>query len=347
MKAVSLFSGAGGMDIGVDRAGFHTICAIEIDQHCVATLNANQSPKKPKEVIRADIRQIQPAQLMRKLQLRAGEVSLLCGSPPRYLPKEQDNPQDKPWWSLMFELARFAQVMRPRAVLFVQVPGVRKADNGVPILQFKKELESAGFPALVEGVVDAIDFGVPQNRKLYFCAAFEQDAPPAAFEFPSAKIPRTVGEVIRGLPPTVLRGEAPHFPNHVDVTPLGDRRRIAPVREGSYLGNDDNDAPPEIRGKMGKKDSTKFRRTAWNLPARTLRSGEPFYHPEENRYLTPRESMRVHGFPDDYVLQGPIRGRSGRPKGMDQNRQISNAVPPPLAEGLASQIRKALRRRPG
>ena len=344
MKAVSLFSGAGGMDIGVDRAGFHTVCAVEIDRHCVDTLAANQSADKPKEIVHADIREVNPAALMRKLGLRAGEVSLLCGSPPRYLLPTQKEKNDAPsWWSLMFELARFARVFRPRVVMLVQVPSVRSVENGRPIFQFKKELESVGFPTIVEDVVDAVDFGVPQNRKLYFCAAAGEGALPAAFEFPRGKA-RTVGDAIRGLPPPVLKGEEPRFPNHVNVTPPRDRVRISYVKEGSYLGNDDNDAPSEVRGAMGKKDTTKFRRTAWNLPARTLRSGEPFYHPEENRYLTPRESMRVHGFPDDYVLRGPIRSRSGRARDMDQNRQISGAVPPPLAEGLALQIRKALRR---
>ena len=338
-----MFSGAGGMDIGVERAGFHTVCAVEIDPHCVATLKANQSPKKPKEIIHADIREVQPAPLMQKLGLQAGDISLLYGSPPGHLLPKQQNAESEPW-SLIFELARFARVIRPHVVMLVQIPSIQKAKEGGMILQFKKELESAGFLMFVEGVVDAINFGVPENRKLYYCVASGESVLPADFEFPSGGAPRTVGDAIHGLPTPVSRDKSPQVPNHVDVTTPRDRERISYVKEGSFLGCDDNDAPPEVRGQMGRKDTTKFRRTAWNLPARTLRSGEPFYHPKEDRYLTPRESMLVHGFPSDYVLHGPIRARSGNPPDMDQNRQISGAVPPPLAEALASQIHKALRK---
>ena len=254
---MSLFSGAGGMDIGVDRAGFHTVCAVEIDRHCVDTLNANQSPGKPKEVVHADIREVQPAALMRKLGLRAGDISLLHGSPPRHLLPEQKSAQDEPWWSLMFELARFARVIRPRVVLLVQVPGIQKAENGAPIIRFKKELESAGFPMFVEGVVDAVHFGVAEHRKLYYCAASETGALPVAFEFPIGKT-RTVGEAIRGLPAPRLQGVEPRFPNHVDVTPPGDRKRISYVREGSFLGNDDNDAPPKFAAQWEKRIRPSF-----------------------------------------------------------------------------------------
>ena len=64
-----------------------------------------------------------------------------------------------------------------------------------------------------------------------------------------------------------------------------------------------------------------------------------FFHPTENRYLTPREYLRVHGYPDEFILKGPIRGRSGRVKNLDQYRQIANSVPPPLAKAIAEKIR--------
>jgi DNA (cytosine-5)-methyltransferase 1 len=52
--------------------------------------------------------------------------------------------------------------------------------------------------------------------------------------------------------------------------------------------------------------------------------------------------MRLHGYPDTYVLRGPIRGRSGRVRALDQHRQIANSVPPPLAKAIVDQITKVL-----
>ncbi|MBQ2175220.1 MAG: DNA cytosine methyltransferase, partial [Alphaproteobacteria bacterium] len=69
---------------------------------------------------------------------------------------------------------------------------------------------------------------------------------------------------------------------------------------------------------------------------------EIFYHPTEDRYLTPREYMRIHGFPDNYVLRGPIRRRSGSVKDLDQHRQIGNSVPPPLAKVVATKIKEVI-----
>jgi DNA (cytosine-5)-methyltransferase 1 len=69
-----------------------------------------------------------------------------------------------------------------------------------------------------------------------------------------------------------------------------------------------------------------------------LRCGEIFFHPLEDRYLTPREYLRIHGYPNDYILKGPIRGRSGQAKFLDQHRQVANSVPPPVAKALAMAL---------
>jgi len=50
--------------------------------------------------------------------------------------------------------------------------------------------------------------------------------------------------------------------------------------------------------------------------------------------LSPREYMRIHGYPDSYVLKGPIRSRSGRVRDLDQHRQVANSVPPPIGKLL-------------
>lgn len=331
------------MDIGVDRAGFRTICAVEMDPHCVDTLNANQSRRRPKEVIHADIREIQPATLMCKLGLRAGEISLLHGGPPcqpfSVIGKRGGLKDER--GDLLFQLIRFAQVLQPDAILLEQVPGIRSSEGGQVLRQFQQELHDLGFSIITQGIFNATDFGVAQNRQRFLCAAVRGTANIPLPNGKSVKKTLTVGEAIGDLLPPVLSLEDAKIANHIDVTPARDRERISFVPEGSWLGRQDS-APESVRMRLTRKDSTKFRRMSRNLPANTLRCGEIFYHPIDSRYLTPREYMRLHGFPDNYILQGPIRGRRGRVPNLDQHRQVANSVPPPLAEGLAHQIRSAL-----
>jgi len=77
-------------------------------------------------------------------------------------------------------------------------------------------------------------------------------------------------------------------------------------------------------------------------PSNTLRCGEIFFHPCEDRYLTPREYMRLHGYDDNYKLLGPIRSRTGKVKYLDQHRQVANSVPPPLAFAIGEKIMEYL-----
>ena len=142
-----------------------------------------------------------------------------------------------------------------------------------------------------------------------------------------------------GEPAPKIRGQTIYDreDSHVDVTPERDRERIAKVPEGSYLAAQVH-LGEELRRGLSPKDTTKYLRLHRNRPSNTLRCGEIFYHPTENRYLTPREYMRIHGYPDNYYLKGPIRSRTGTVRNLDQHRQIANSVPPPLARILGTQI---------
>ncbi|MCA9951557.1 MAG: DNA cytosine methyltransferase, partial [Anaerolineales bacterium] len=193
---------------------------------------------------------------------------------------------------------------------------------------------------------------VPQKRfRLFVVATLGENG----FKFPNSthaikqewtlfgklKPYTTVGKAIEGLgkPEIKTKNGYKRTDSHVDPTPNGDRFRINGVPEGSYLAAQAGLLPPnQIKG-LTKKDTTKFLRTSRYAPSNTLRGGEIFFHPFENRYLTPREYLRVHGYPDDFILKGPIRGRSGRVKNLDQYRQVANSVPPPLARLIANEIR--------
>lgn len=83
LTALSLFSGAGGMDIGVSQAGFEVLACIEIDPHCCDTLrNAATRERRNMQVIEGDVRSVDPMRLMRELLMEPGELDLLCGGSP-------------------------------------------------------------------------------------------------------------------------------------------------------------------------------------------------------------------------------------------------------------------------
>lgn len=339
--AVSLFSGAGGMDIGVQRAGFTNILAIEQDPHCVATLRQNSATKV---ALHADICSVPPEQVLERLSLNRGELCLLHGGPPcqpfSQIGKRQGI-QD-PRGLLIFQMVRFADVLRPQAALIEQVPSFLGASMGEGkrvVGELHRQFEGLGYELHVE-LLDARTMNLPQNRTRAFLVAVPKGSS-FSFDQVISKRQTTVGEAFRNMPPPSLKGFVPELANHIDITPARDRERIAYVTEGSWLSKSLS-APPDVLCKLTRKDTTKFRRLHRDSPAPTLRCGEPFYHPTENRYITPREAARLQGFPDDHVFCGPIRGRTGSVKNLDQHRQVANAVPPPLAESVARKIDECL-----
>ena len=189
-------------------------------------------------------------------------------------------------------------------------------------------------------VLSALSYGLPQRRERVFLVCLPREH--STFDYPLGNgIRRTVGDALNDMPAPVPPHEAPPLPNHIDITPARDRERISHVPEGLWLSKC-RDAPPDIVRKLTRKDTTKFRRLDRASVAPTLRCGEAPYHPTEDRYITPREAARLQGFPDTHVLTGPIRGRTGSVRDLDQHRQVANAVPPPMARAVASSIAETL-----
>ncbi len=346
--AISLFSGGGGLDIGFHQAGFRTLACIEIDEEACKTLEANRDQYFPDAtIINADVSKLSVDELMKKCNLSPGELDVLYGGPPCQSFSQigkKDNLNDVRG-RLLFTMVDYARILKPKSILIENVKALQSApdldgNRGGALRQLKKALEDLGYRVSSQ-IVNSADFGVAQLRQRIFIIATlgenfsfpEQSHTPLSY--------RTVGDVISGLPKPVLKGKSPNFPNHIDVTPAGDKRRISYVSEGKFLAKMEN-VPEEVKGRLTRKDTTKFLRLGRNKQSNTLRCGEVFFHPIEDRYLTPREYMRLHGFPDDYVLDGPVRGRSGSVRNLDQHRQVANSVPPPVANVLALSLAKHL-----
>jgi DNA (cytosine-5)-methyltransferase 1 len=358
LKALSLFSGAGGMDIGVSQAGFEIKACVEADPYCCETLRASvQRERKKTKIIEADIRKLEPSDLMYELDLKQGELDLLCGGPPcqafSQIGKQEALNDER--GLLLFQMIRFAEIFQPGAILIEQVKGLLSAKDlhggrGGVMKMLLSDLEALDYVPKWK-IINAADYGVPQLRQRVFIVATKK---PNGFQFPlpthnpNGESPlfsllpyKTVGEVIKHLGKPSPKNGKTREDSHVDVTPDGDRFRIHGVPEGSFLAVQTHLSKEQVRN-LTKKDTTKFLRLSRSKPANTLRCGEIFFHPTEDRYLTPREYMRIHGYPDDYLLNGPIRGRSGKVRKLDQHRQVANSVPPPIARMLAEEIKRII-----
>jgi len=347
------------MDIGVRQAGFDVVGEVEFDPNACKTLRAAAVREgRNTLIVEADIRKVDPKDLMEKLGLQAGELDLLFGGPPcqSFSLAGKQRGLDDERGMLLFEMARFASVFKPKAILMEQVKGLLSAkgstgNKGEVFDLFIKDIEAIHYRPKWK-VVMAADFGVPQLRQRLFVvatmgrngflfpeqthASMEDSAGLFAYK-PHA----TVGSVLKGLGKVVKKEprstREDYGFSHVDATPERDRERIQPVPEGSYLAAQKH-VSKSLRKNLTVKDTTKYLRMSRTKPANTLRCGEIFYHPLEDRYLTPREYMRIHGYPDDYYLIGPIRSRSGSVRNLDQHRLVANSVPPPVAYVLSRQI---------
>lgn len=361
LTAISLFSGAGGMDIGVQQAGFNVLACIEIDKYCCATLRENILRDGRKTIVyEGDIREYDPELILSDLNYKSGEIDLLFGGSPcqafSQIGKQQSLLDER--GLLLFEIIRYAKVIQPRAIMIEQVKGLLTAKDlsgkrGGVFEQFIEELEKLDYVPKWR-IMSSADYGVAQIRERVFIVATKK---PNGFQFPNpthSKVSeaitlfnlmpyKTVGEAIIGLGKPIVKSGTSIIPDnsHYDVTPVRDRERIHGVPEGKNLSSQTHLPKEQICG-LTKKDTTKFLRLDRGKPSNTLRGGEIFYHPLEDRYLTPREYMRIHGYPDTYVLRGPIRGRTGTVKDLDQYRQIGNSVPPPLAKAVAMKVKEII-----
>lgn len=362
MDAISLFSGAGGLDIGVRRAGFDVRACVELDPNACETLRSAVKREKLDTIVyEGDIRKFDPLTILAAAGRKPGELDLLFGGPPcqAFSLCGKQKSLDDERGMLLFQMVRYAEVFRPRAVLMEQVKGLLSARDssgkrGGVIEKLLSAFSDLGYVVKYK-VCLAADYGAAQMRERVILVATRDRN---GFEFP---VPThrasgregdmfcgdlspyvTVGDVLDGLPEPHAKEQGKtsypdEFNNHVDVTPARDRERIHNVPEGSYLAAQTH-LPAELIRNLRSCDTTKYLRLNRRKPSNTLRCGEIFFHPTEDRYLTPREYMRIHGYPDSYILKGPIRSRTGTVKNLDQHRQVANSVPPPLAFAMANAL---------
>lgn len=337
LTAIDLFSGAGGLTLGLKQAHFTVVGAIELNSVAAETYLENHDDVRLWE---QDIRTVDPYEMMAELKLRPGELSLLAGCPPcqgfstlRTKLRSGSVPDDRN--DLVFEMARFARELMPRAVMLENVPNLAKDSRMALLIQ---ELRDLGYHVGEDSVrvLDAADYGVPQRRRRMIMLAGRDG--PLSFA-PPANERRTVAWAIGGLalPGT---GIDPLHDYHVRRNPrIEDLIRNVPKDGGSR-----RDLPVEMQLDCHRRSNGYFDvygRMSWRLVAPTITSGcfNPsrgrFLHPQQDRAVTLREAALLQSFPKSYQFS-LRRGREAAAA------MIGNALPPEFVRRHALAVHKGL-----
>lgn len=335
--AVDLFSGCGGLSLGLQHAGFRVGAAVEIEPKAQATYRLNHPDVALYE---QDIRKIDPVAMLKCMGLNEGELDLLAGCPPcqgfsRLRTKNQASSVNDPRNDLVRDFLRFVKAMKPRTVMMENVPGL--ANDG----RFKRMcagLEKLDYRYVVH-VLDAADYGVAQRRKRLIVLASRVHQPAIANR---AGTRLTVREALAGVGAPSTTKDALH------AIP---ERRTQAVRHLIALvpknGGSQSDLPSELQLDCFKKSrgfNDVYGRMSWDEVAPTITSGchNPskgrFLHPSYNRTITLREAALLQGFPKDYKFD-TSHGKEAIAL------MIGNALPPPFiaahAQGLLRGILEA------
>lgn len=342
---ISLFSGAGGLDLGLEAAGFETALCVERDADCRTTLRHNRPNWRVTDDHGGDIRAISIKRMLEEAGLRSGDAALVVGGAPcqpfsnigsRAGTKADDG-------TLFKEFMRVVGGVRPRGFIFENVAAITHSRHREVVEFLNSEGARLGY-SVTAGVLNAADFGTPQKRLRMFALGCRSGRapvlPPPEFGAPDEwrmlglKPWRTVRSAITRIPKLRL---CRHDNLCMRVSELM-LRRYQCIRSGTR--DNFKALPAQLRPpcwRTGKhQGSDTFGRLLLDEPSVTIRTCG--YHPMKGRYIHPTEHRglntaelaRLQGFPDSWEF----RTASGRPNLSSIARQIGNAVPPPLAAAI-------------
>ncbi|MCM1022817.1 MAG: DNA cytosine methyltransferase [Prevotella sp.] len=329
-KSIELFAGAGGLALGLEKAGFDTIGLIEIDRDAADSLKTNRPEWR---VINEDISKISCLDLEKYFSIEKGSLDLLSGGAPcqafSYAGKRLGLEDTR--GTLFYHYAMFLSKLQPKMFLFENVRGLLTHDNGKTYKIILDIFSKEGY-IIKKAVLNAWDYGVPQKRERLITVGIRKDlSDKINFEFPE---PHTYKPVLRDV--------LPGCPPSCGVRYSKRKEEIfALVPPGGYW----RDIPENIAREymkscwdMGGGRTGILRRMSLDEPSLTVLTSPSQKqtdrcHPTEPRPFTVRENARCQSFPDDWEFCGSVG---------QQYKQVGNAVPVNLAYEIANSIRKGL-----
>lgn len=338
LYAVDAFSGCGGLSLGLKRAGFRVVGAIEIDALAVETYRLNHP--EVENVWELDIRKLTGARILRDIGLSKGELDLLAGCPPcqgfSSMTTLNGNRRIRDHRNqLIEEFGRLVGELRPKAILMENVPGMAGDQRFKSLLE---QLSNSGYD-VDDGVrvLDAADFGVPQHRRRLVLMASRTDKLKFAG---SRRAQKSVRDAIGGLRPAGRSGDPLHDMPERRSEAVSAMIAAIPKNGGGRLDLPLDKQLACHRATTGFKDV--YGRMAWDRPAPTITGGchNPskgrFLHPRENRAITLREAALLQGFPKGYQFST----RRGK---LAAAAMIGNALPPDFVASQARVIARSIR----
>ncbi len=345
---ISLFSGAMGLDIGLEEAGLNVAIGQDFELACVKTMKANGH-----NVLGGDIREIKPETLLEMTGLKVGEPFMICGGPPcqPFSTAGKRLGINDPRGSLFMDFIRMIDYIKPRFFIMENVKGIVSAplkhvpaderDGNDPEQQLGtvldvilSEFNKLGYKT-VYGILDAVNYGVPQFRERFILIGSRDNEDvflPVPTHFQMHQDPnyrwKTVGEAIKDLEDE--DGECgkltPERKKYLRMVPEGGNWKDLPqevIREamgGAYESGG---------GKVGF-----YRRLSYAQPSPTITTAPAqkatmLCHPVKDRPLSVHEYARLQQFPEGWIFTGTTAAKY---------KQIGNAVPVGLAKAIGEAV---------
>lgn len=315
--AIDLCCGLGGLSIAAQRCGIEPILGLDISS---AALKTYLSAFPGASIINGDISQLSVLEQSRVIATKNGNVPLYIFSGPPCQGFSVAGPRDPldPRNRVITAVSKAIVSLKPEAAIIENVPSILSPRNSRRLASVLNPLIKAEYNVL-RIILNAQTYGVPQRRRRAFLIITRIKISEADFRKNLAKYQKpeiTVEEAFKGLgrPPVRLKD-----------------RQKAQLVVGTPTNHIAMRHSKEVRAKIAAlgpgEGPLSYRRLRLDKPAQTLISGHraPPAHPTQARSITVREAARLQGFPDNFQIYGNFGA---------QLQQVTNAVPPPLAESV-------------
>ena len=328
-KVLELFAGAGGLAVGLEKAGIKCVALNEIDRWACQTLRENRPNWN---VLEGDIKSFDFTEYNNKVDIVTGGFPCQAFS---YAGKKLGFNDAR--GTLFYEFARAVKEVNPIMCIGENVKGLFSHEKGKTLAGMISILDEIGYNVVPVKVLKAINFRVPQKRERVILVGIRKDVD-IKYEYPTPhnKIYNLVDALKKGelYDSNVPKSEGSKYPEHKKAI-------LDLVPQKGYWRNLPLDIQKEYMGKsfyLGGGKTGIARRIGWDEPSLTLtcspaQKQTERCHPEETRPFTVREYARIQTFPDEWKFMGSVS---------QQYKQIGNAVPCNLGQEIGYSIIKFL-----